>query len=102
MKMKTRIILFATLALLIFVFVSCFASEISWADKMNTNDSLRQTVGLPSIAVGNLNPAERNPGLELFCPALYDSPGGYCYYFAPGVSVRNFTFTANITLGDPR
>jgi hypothetical protein len=101
MKMKTRTILLATLGLLIFVFASCLASEISWSAKESGPDSLRQVVGLPSIALGNLNPAVRNPGLELFCPALYDSPGGYCYYFVPGVSFTNFTKPANITLGDP-
>jgi hypothetical protein len=100
--MKTRTILLAMFGLLLFVFASCFASEISWSAKMNNSDSLRKIVGLPSIALGNLNPAERNPGLELLCPALYDSPGGYCYYFAPGVSFTNFTLAANITLGDPR
>jgi hypothetical protein len=102
MKMKTRIMLLATLGLLIFVSASCFASEVSWSTKESSPDSLRQAVGLPSITLGNLNPAARNPGLELLCPALYDSPGGYCYYFAPGVSFTNFTATSNITLGDLR
>lgn len=96
MKMKARIILLAMVGLLIFVFLSCAVSEISWSQG-SSSDSLRQLVGLPSFAVGNLNPSARNPGLELFCTALYDSPGGYCYYFTPGVPLYNLTIYANIT-----
>ncbi len=80
--MKTTKIIFAVSAVLvIFVFTSCVVSEYSWSTKGNSSDSLRQLVGLPSVAVGNLNPAARNPGLEFLCTSLYDSPGGYCYYF---------------------
>ena len=50
--------------LLVFVSVSCIASESSWSTKENSSDSMRQIIGLPSIAVGNLNPSARNPGLE--------------------------------------
>jgi hypothetical protein len=96
MKMKARIILLLMVGLLIFIFLSCVVSEISWSHGSNS-DSLRQLVGLPSFAVGNLNPSARNPGLELLCTALYDSPGGYCYYFTPGVPVNNLTIYANIT-----
>jgi hypothetical protein len=98
MKMKTRTLLAATAALLAFISISCLTSEFSWSDKTNSPDSLRQQVGLPSITVGNLNPSARNPGLELLCTSLYDVPGGYCYYFAPGISVTNITIIAvNIT-----
>jgi hypothetical protein len=82
--------------LLIFVFLSCSVSEISWSQGSNS-DSLRQLVGLPSFAVGNLSPSARNPGLEFMCPALYDSPGGYCYYFTSGIPPINLTIYANIT-----
>ncbi len=42
-------------------------------------------MGLSSVAVGNLNPSARNPGIELLCTGLYDVPGGYCNYFTLGV-----------------
>jgi hypothetical protein len=96
--MKTKTLLAATVLLLVFVSISCLISELSWSAKASSPDSLRQIVGLPSIIVGNLNPSARNPGLELFCTSLYDVPGGYCYYFAPGLPVTNFTVIAvNIT-----
>jgi hypothetical protein len=98
MKMKTKTFLAMATVLLVFVSLSCLASELSWSAKANSPDSLRQIVGLPSIVVGNLNPSARNPGLEILCTSLYDVPGGYCYYFAPGLPVTNFTVIAvNIT-----
>jgi hypothetical protein len=100
MKLKT---LFAvTIVLLLFVSVSCLASELSWANKEKSSDPLRQLIGFPSIAVGNLNPSARNPGLELLCTSILDSPGGYCNYWAPGVPFINFTMPGNITVSDDR
>lgn len=96
MKIKTMLVITSTL--LIFVSLSCLASEISWSNKENSSDALRNLMGMPSIAIGNLNPSARNPGLEIFCTSLYDSPGGYCNYFAPGVLFVNFTIAANITV----
>lgn len=96
MKMKARIALLIVVALLIFVSLSCTISEMSWATKGNTPDYLRELVGLPSLAVGNLNPAARNAGLEVFCTGLYDTPGGYCSYFTPGVTFTNFAVSENI------
>jgi hypothetical protein len=96
--MKNKTILLASIGLLLFVTISCVASQISWSITVNKTDSLRQIVGLPSVAVGNLNPSSRNPALEIMCTSLYDSPGGYCYYFTPGVPVSNITIFANITL----
>jgi hypothetical protein len=98
--MKTRMILLLMVGLLAFVFLSCALSEISWSTKDSNSDSLRQLVGLPSFAVGNLNPSARNPGLEALCPSLSDSPGGYCYYFTPGVPSTNLRIYTNITMGD--
>jgi hypothetical protein len=98
--MKTRIMLLAMVGLLAFVFLSCTISEISWSSKNNNSDALRQIVGLPSFAVGNLNPSARNPGLEALCTALSDSPRGYCYYFTPGVPSTNLTIYTNITIGE--
>lgn len=100
--MKAKTILLATVGLLAFVSLSSLASNVSWSIKMGNSDSLREFVGLPSIAIGNLNPSARNPGLELFCPSLYDVPGGYCYYFSPGVPFSNVTVVANITLDGTR
>ena len=99
MKMKTKTILLIMVGLLLIVLFSSLISEISWSIKSNNPDSLRQVVGLPSVAAGNLNPSARNPGLELFCTALYDVPGGYCYYFTSGVPVINLTIVSNITGG---
>jgi hypothetical protein len=100
MNMRNRTILLATAALLAFVFASSLLSEASWWARRDSSDSLRQTVGLPSVAVGNLNPMARSPGLELLCPGLYDSPGGYCYYFTAGIYPFNFTVSDNRTLTD--
>ncbi len=91
--MKPRIILISIITLVAVVTVACTASEISWSTKANNPEPLRQTVGLPSIAIGNLNPAARNPGLEALCTGLYDAPGGYCFYFTNGVPYINFTIT---------
>ena len=97
--MTPRTPLLMAIGLTILVLLVCVASEISWSAKENTPDALRQTVGLPSVAVGNLNPSARNPGLELLCTGLYDVPGGYCSYFALGVPFINFTMAGNFTIG---
>ncbi len=98
MNMKTRAMVFSTIVLLGFVLGSCALSEISWAVKDSNPDPLRQAVGLPSIALGNLNPSARNPGVELLCTGLYDVPGGYCSYFAPGVPFISFPMASNFTV----
>ena len=96
--MKTgKIIFIIAVASTIFVLVSCLASELSWTSRFTTPQPVRQLVGLPSIAVGNLNPAERNPGLEFLCTGLYDVPGGYCNYYSSGVPYVNFT-ESNVTV----
>ncbi len=97
--MNLKIPLFLVAVLTTFVLLACVASEISWSTKESAPDVLRQTVGLPSVAVGNLNPSARNPGLELLCTGLYDVPGGYCSYFALGVPFINFTTAGNFTIG---
>ncbi len=103
--MKTKLMIYAIAILLAFVFCSCILSEISWTIKENNSDPLRQLIGLPSVAVGNLSPSARNPGVELLCTGLYDVPGGYCYYFSMGVPyisfkmASNFTVTGNFTDG---
>ncbi len=84
--------------LLLFVFVSCLVSEAYWSIKEDNPDPLRQVVGLPSVAVGNLNPSARNPGLELLCTGMYDVPGGYCAYFTSGVPFINFQMATNFTV----
>ncbi len=98
--MKPRILGVLIAVFMIFVFLACALSEISWSTKENSPDALRQTVGLPSVAVGNLNPSARNPGVELLCTGLYDVPGGYCNYFALGVPFINFTMAGNFTTGE--
>ncbi len=96
--MKSKILLPTIALLLTFVFVSCVASEISWSMKENNPDSLRYVVGLPSIAVGNLSPSARNPGVEALCTGLYDVPGGYCNYFSMGVPFISFPMASNFTV----
>ena len=96
--MTSRFLIYLVALLLTFVFVSCALSEISWSIKDNNPDSLRQVIGLPSVAVGNLSPSARNPGVELLCTGLYDVPGGYCNYFTMGVSFINFPMATNFTV----
>ena len=98
MNMSPRVLIYIISILLTFVFVSCAISEISWASKENATDSLRQVVGLPSVAVGNLSPSARNPGVEALCTSLYDVPSGYCYYFSMGVPFINFPMATNFTV----
>jgi hypothetical protein len=97
--MKSKTILIVLAALVAVVAVACAASEMSWASTKSSSDALRQTVGLPSIAIGNLNPSARNPGLEVLCTGLYDAPGGYCYYFTDGVPYINFTIVSVTSKG---
>ena len=97
--MKSRTLLIVLGALIAVVAVACAASEISWSTN-KSSDNLRQIVGLPSIAIGNLNPSARNPGLEVLCTGLNDAPGGYCYYFTDGVPYINFT-SVSITSEGP-
>ncbi len=58
-EVKTRTMLAATTAMLVFVFLSCLASELSWSNKEDSSSSMRQLIGLPSIAIGNLNPSAK-------------------------------------------
>ncbi len=97
--MKTKYIILLTIAMIIFISSASLASEVSWSGKEQNPDSLRIVVGLPSIALGNLNPSARNPGMEFLCTGLYDDPGGYCYYFANGVPYIDSTFNETITSG---
>jgi hypothetical protein len=96
--MKSRILVFTVVFLTILVFVASAVSEISWSNKQNSADTLRQTVGLPSTTVGNLNPSARNPGIEFLCTGLFDVPGGFCNYFALGVPFINYTVAGNFTI----
>jgi hypothetical protein len=100
--MRTSIILVGTIVLVLFVAASSLASELSWSDKAEESGSLRGLVGLPTVAIGNLNPAARSPGLEVFCTSIYDVPGGYCTYFAPGVPYSSFKMADNITVSGNR
>ena len=98
--MKNRTLGIFVIVLLVLIFLSCVLSEIVWLREETSSDSLRQLLGLHSITVGNMNPAARNPGLELFCTGLYDAPGGYCSYFTNGVPLINSNFVGNVTLGE--
>ena len=96
--MKPKILIYAVAILLTFVVVSCVLSELSWSMKENNSDSLRYAVGLPSVAVGNLSPSARNPGVEVLCTGLYDVPGGYCNYYSMGVPFVIFPMASNFTV----
>lgn len=96
--MKPKTLIFAIALLLTFVSVSCALSEISWSMKENSSDPLRYALGLPSVAVGNLSPSARNPGIEVLCTGLYDVPGGYCNYFSSGVPFIGFPMASNFTV----
>jgi hypothetical protein len=98
--MKLKVLIFTIAFLLAFVIVSCVLSEISWSIKENNIDTLRSVVGLPSVAVGNLSPSARNPGVEVLCTGLYDVPGGYCNYFSMGVPYIGFPMASNFTVID--
>jgi hypothetical protein len=97
--MASKKLVFALIVLLVFILGSCAASEISWSMRdSNDSDALRQLTGLPSVAVGNLNPSARNPGVEVFCTGLYDVPGGYCNYFSMGTPFVDFKMATNFTV----
>lgn len=86
----SRLILLLS-ALITFVVLSSIQSELSWAARDAAPNLERQAAQLPNIAVGNLSTYIRSGGLEVMCTSLYDVPGGYCFYFTPGV----FTFGAD-------
>ena len=97
-SMRSKILIYILVFFLTFVFISCGISEFSWSSKINSADYLRSVVGLPSIAVGNLSPAARNPGVEVLCTGIYDVPGGFCNYFSMGVPFIDFTMANNFTI----
>jgi len=88
----------AVFLMTLLVLILCATSELSWNIKEQTQQPIRTIIGLPSIAIGNLNPTARNPELEIFCTGLYDQPGGYCFYFSTGVPFEDYQYLANITL----
>ena len=95
--MKINKLLFLITFLIATITVTSVLSEWSWAIKSNSPDPLRKIVGLPSLAIGNLNPVARNPGLEQLCTSFYDVPGGQCIYFNQGVAPINLTLACNIS-----
>ena len=72
-----------TLILTVLVLLSCLFNELYWESSIQNpvKADVRKTIGLPSIAIGTNYGATRNPLLEVYCTALYDMPGGYCYIF---------------------
>ncbi len=98
--MKQKTIFYITTILVAASVFSCVTSELSWSARAGHPNPLRQLVGLPSDAVGNLNPVTRNPGLELYCTSLYDMPGGFCTYFAPGLPSIDYSTIKNATVSD--
>ena len=96
--MTDRFMLLLAFLLTLLVLICCLASELSWTYKDQEAETLRGIIGLPSLAIGNLSPAARNPGLEMICTSLFDLPGGYCYYYEIGVPFEDNQYFGNITL----
>jgi len=84
--------------LVLLVLICSLGSELNWTYKEQVAEPLRRVTGLPSLAIGNLSPAARNPGLEMICTSLFDLPGGYCYYYEIGVPFEDYQYFGNITL----
>jgi hypothetical protein len=95
--MKTNKLTLAIALLVLAIAASSFFSEVSWQIKASSPDSLRRIVGLPSLAVGDLNPAARNPGLEQLCTSFFDMPGSSCIYYTQGVASLNLTLACNVS-----
>ncbi len=80
-------------------------SEIQWSGR-EYDRALRESVGLPSIAIGTNYEGTRNPLIEIFVRSLYDIPGGYDYVVSSSFidtplklkefreSIPGFNFTA--------
>ena len=73
---------------------SSLHSELQWKwkDELDGTNDIRRLVGIPSIAVGTLSPAQRNPMVEMYCTSFYDAPGSYCAYYTTGVAWHNLTW----------
>ena len=96
MKPKDLLLLVILLPLLV---LALFAvNNFAKVDDSETNN-LRSLLGFSSIAIGNLNPAARQPGVEVFCTSIYDVPAGYCIYFTNGVYSDFEQYVANVSLG---
>jgi p-aminobenzoyl-glutamate transporter AbgT len=93
---KSKFFLFIVFLIVVIV-LSCAFSEVSWSIKSESPDALRKLVGLPSLAVGDLNPAARNPALEQLCTSFFDVPGGNCIYYTQGIEKTNLTLACNVT-----
>ena len=80
---KINLLPLVALILTIMVFALCFINELSWAvlGQSEARKTVREVIGLPSIALGTNYGATRNPLLEVYCTSLYDMPGGYCYIY---------------------
>jgi len=76
------------------VLTSSVYSELGWNVKAQSDrtNSIRRIVGIPSIAIGTLSIAQRNPMVEMYCTSFYDAPGSYCAYYTTGVAWYNVTW----------
>lgn len=75
---KTALVPVCAIAFTLALIALTFVSESDWQAK-SFDESLRRTVGLPSIAIGTNYEGTRNPMIEVFVRSLYDIPGGYDY-----------------------
>ena len=89
---KTLILLAVVLTSV--VLTSSVYSELEWNVKTQSDrtNSIRRIVGIPSIAIGTLSTAQRNPMVEMYCTSFYDAPGSYCAYYTTGVAWYNVTW----------
>ena len=76
------------------VLTSSIYSELEWNEKAQSDrtNNIRRIVGIPSIAIGTLSTAQRNPMVEMYCTSFYDAPGSYCAYYTTGVAWYNVTW----------
>jgi len=97
---KLYLLPLAALILTIFVLALAAYSEQEWkAERPPEDITFRETLGLPSIALGTNYGATRNPLLEVYCTSLYDMPGGYCYIYSAsflGTPLKDPVFRAAI------
>ena len=61
--MKEKFIIAALLLLFVAILGFYVRNESAWATRESEPQIIQQIVGLPSVAVGNLSPAARVPGL---------------------------------------
>ncbi|UCE12691.1 MAG: hypothetical protein JSV04_10915 [Candidatus Heimdallarchaeota archaeon] len=79
--MKSRGHLILVSAMLVFIFLHAFYSEIGFFER--TNERIMPFLGGFSPAITHDSTSTRNPAIEPFWAVLSDLPGAYSFYFSP-------------------